>query len=88
MAITFLEIIVIKLSYLMFSFITYLHNCIIRLWPVYYTGGGSANGWYHISMSNVQQGSWRTWFPAIFMWLTVSLYWQDLMGSIRQFYTK
>lgn len=38
------------------------------LWPIFATGNGHAVGWYHFSMSNVTQGDWRIWCPAIFMW--------------------
>lgn len=38
------------------------------LFPIFATGGGHAVGWYHLSMSNIVQGSWRLWFPAVYMW--------------------
>jgi len=40
----------------------------ILLWPVFASGGNISEGWYYFSMANVTQGSWRTWFPTIFMW--------------------
>ncbi|KAI2511217.1 Cytosolic domain of 10TM putative phosphate transporter [Fragilaria crotonensis] len=40
---------------------------IVILWPVYASGGNDAHGWYHLSMANLQSGSWYLWFPTGFM---------------------
>lgn len=40
----------------------------IFLWPVYATAGGGKEGFYKPSVANVDQASWRLWFPAVFMW--------------------
>ena len=45
---------------------------IIILWPIYGHGGGQysdAYSWYHFSMANIDQGSWRIWVPTIFIYL-------------------
>ena len=47
---------------------------IVILWPVYATGGNDAHGWYHLSMANLKYGSWRLWFPTVFMCFLVSLW--------------
>eukprot|EP00814_Leptocylindrus_danicus_P009946 CAMPEP_0116005614 /NCGR_PEP_ID=MMETSP0321-20121206/1263_1 /TAXON_ID=163516 /ORGANISM="Leptocylindrus danicus var. danicus, Strain B650" /LENGTH=724 /DNA_ID=CAMNT_0003474061 /DNA_START=48 /DNA_END=2219 /DNA_ORIENTATION=+ len=41
---------------------------IIILWPVYATAGGGKEGFYKPSLANVDQASWRLWFPPVFMW--------------------
>lgn len=45
---------------------------VVILWPVYASGGNVAHGWYHLSMANLQSGSWQLWFPTGFMCLLVS----------------
>jgi len=44
---------------------------IIILWPVYANGAGPYGelSWYHFSMANVDQGSWRIWVPTVFIYL-------------------
>ena len=42
---------------------------ILILWPIYSTGNNNAGGWYHISMANVSQGSWRIWVATVFMYI-------------------
>jgi hypothetical protein len=42
---------------------------ILVLWPIYSTGNNGASGWYHISMANVSQGSWRIWVATVFMYI-------------------
>lgn len=39
----------------------------VVLWPIYASGGNGAHGWYHLSMANLESGSWRLWFPTMFM---------------------
>lgn len=66
-----------------YMFLRYLRMClritsvsafwgIIILWPIYGHGGGpysDAYSWYHFSMANIDQGSWRIWVPTIFIYL-------------------
>jgi hypothetical protein len=40
---------------------------VVVLWPIYASGGNGAHGWYHLSMANLVSGSWRLWFPTVFM---------------------
>lgn len=40
---------------------------VVVLWPIYASGGNGAHGWYHLSMANLVSGSWRLWFPTLFM---------------------
>ena len=44
---------------------------IVILWPVYAKGGGPYDelSWYHFSMANIDQGSWRIWVPTVFIYL-------------------
>jgi hypothetical protein len=44
---------------------------LVLLFPIYGTGGNHATGFYHVSASNLVQGSMRLWAPTIFMWLLV-----------------
>jgi hypothetical protein len=66
-----------------YMFLRYLRMClritsvsafwgIIILWPIYGHGGGpysDAYSWYHFSMANIDQGSWRIWVPTLFIYL-------------------
>jgi hypothetical protein len=42
---------------------------LVILIPVFATGQHYANGWYHISMMNITNNSWRMWVPCIFIYL-------------------
>jgi len=42
---------------------------VLVLFPVYATGGNQAVGFYHLSMANVAQASYRLWVPTIFMYI-------------------
>jgi len=64
-----------------YMFLRYIRMCLVFstvagfwgmciLWPLFASGGNNEEGWYRLSMANLTQGSWRLWFPAIFMWLT------------------
>lgn len=44
---------------------------LVLLFPIYATGGNHATGFYHVSASNLEQGSVRLWAPTAFMWLLV-----------------
>jgi hypothetical protein len=35
--------------------------------PIYASGGNDAHGWYHLSMANLQSGSWKLWWPCLYM---------------------
>ena len=66
-----------------YMFLRYLRMClritsvsafwgIVILWPVYGNADGpysDAFSWYHFSMANIDQGSWRIWVPTIFIYL-------------------
>jgi len=65
-----------------YMFLRYIRMClritsvsafwgIVILWPVYGNGGGpySTLSWYHFSMANIDQGSWRIWVPTVFIYL-------------------
>lgn len=65
-----------------YMFLRYIRMCfqitavsglwgMVILWPVFATGGNDAHGWYYFSMANIASGSWRLWFPTIFIWLLV-----------------
>ena len=41
----------------------------VLLIPTFATGGNGALSWYHISMLNIPNGTWRTWVPVVFMYL-------------------
>jgi hypothetical protein len=46
------------------------------LWPVYATGGGGQNGFYHFSMANVlQDEKGRVWVPTFFCWAFTMYCW-------------
>jgi len=66
-----------------YMFLRYLRMClritsvsafwgIVILWPIYGNADGpysDAFSWYHFSMANIDQGSWRIWVPTIFIYL-------------------
>mmetsp|Transcript_19053 Transcript_19053/g.27923 ORF Transcript_19053/g.27923 Transcript_19053/m.27923 type:complete len:1047 (+) Transcript_19053:87-3227(+) len=70
-----------------YMFLRYIRMCIritftaciwsiFILFPVFTTGNMEKGGWYHFSMANVDQSSWRIWFPTVFMWLmTIFVLW-------------
>lgn len=41
---------------------------VVILAPVFATGPNQSSGWYHLSMSNINSGTWRMWVPVIFMY--------------------
>ena len=49
---------------------------LVILCPVYATGGGDAQGFYHFSMANVlQEDKGRVWVPTIFCWAFTMYCW-------------
>jgi hypothetical protein len=63
-----------------YFFLRYIRMCLritaistfwslILLIPTFSTGGMGADSWYHLSMLNIPNGTWRTWVPVIFMYL-------------------
>lgn len=65
-----------------YMFLRYIRLCLritsvsafwgmLILWPVYGSGNGPYDklSWYHYSMANIDQGSWRIWVPTGFFYL-------------------
>jgi hypothetical protein len=63
-----------------YFFLRYIRMCLritaistfwslIILVPTFATGGVGAVSWYHLSMLNISNGTWRTWVPVVFMYL-------------------
>jgi hypothetical protein len=63
-----------------YFFLRYIRMCVritsvssfwaaVILVPVYLSGSKGAQGWYHLSMNNIEGDTWRMWIPVIFMYL-------------------
>lgn len=63
-----------------YFFLRYIRMCLritavstfwslVILVPVFATGQHYSNGWYHISMMNITNNSWRMWVPCVFLYL-------------------